>query len=77
MYNTNLFLKWNWNNNINIIKFNKNNNNNYKKLYEFIEKKYDCKNFLKDIRYIKKAIKQTNTPFIKNTLRMTTFELLI
>ena len=77
LYNTNLFLKWNWNNNINIIKFNKHNNNNYNKLYNFIEKKYKCDNFLEDIKKIKKLLKKMNTPFISNTLRMTVFSLLI
>ena len=64
-------------NNINIIKFNKHNNNNYNKLYNFIEQKYKNKKFLEDIKEMKKVLKKSNTPFIKDNLRMTVFSLLI
>ena len=77
LYNTNLFIKWNWENNINIIKFNKHNNNNYNKLYNFIEQKYKNKKFLEEIKEMKKVLKKSNTPFIKDNLRMTVFSLLI
>lgn len=77
LYNTNEFLKWNWNNNINIIKFNKNNSSNYNKLFHFFEKKYKNPKMLEDITEMKIVLKKTNTPFLRNTLRMTTFELLI
>ncbi len=78
LYNTNEFLKWNWNNNTNIIKFNKNNSSNYNKLFKFVEKKYKSEKMLEDIKHMKRFSKKSNDDkFLRETLRMTVFDLLI
>jgi hypothetical protein len=78
LYNTNEFLKWNWNNNTNIIKFNKNNSSNYNKLFKFVEKKYKSEKMLEDIKHMKRFSKKSNDDkFLRKTLRMTVFDLLI
>ena len=66
------FLKLCDTNNTNCINFYK-SNNALNDIFEFVEKKYDDKGFIKGLRYMKNLLNRTDDNFMKTTMRMTIF----
>ena len=48
-------------------------NNALNDIFEFVEKKYDDKGFIKGLRYMKNLLNRTDDNFMKTTMRMTIF----